>query len=261
LVLRHQTSGVVRTVRTHRFPIGFAGDRLLTFNRNVSRVVVGSALQFVRVAGSFPLTAYQHGVVDEQTNSGDTAERLMLTSFSGHQTLLHRYTDVGSPDFRETSQAWASPDGKKLVVERGDHQDFGGLGPSSVVDEFDLHGSHARTALGHVGALHAEWRVGDVTFRGPNDQVWAVWHRLARHGVRTVLAHVKHGHWVINDRHVIDAAANGAGYLLVQPGTYVLQNSNDNFYVRHATGDAFVVFHQAARFSTTKGTQFFWVDG
>jgi hypothetical protein len=175
--------------------------------------------------------------------------------------VLHRYTDIGPPDFRETSQAWTSPDGKKLVVERGDHQDFGGLGPSSVVDEFDLHGSHARTTLGHVGALHAEWRLGDVAFRGPSDQVWAVWHRLGRHGVRTLLTHVKNGHWVVNDHRDIDVAANRAGYLLVQPGKYVLQNPNDNFYARRATSDAFVVNHQAARFSSIRGTQFLWVDG
>jgi hypothetical protein len=261
LVLRNQASGRVRTVRTHSFPVGFAGDRLLTFNRHVTRVVVGSPLRFVRVAGSFPLTAYRNGVVDQRTNSGDTAARLLLTSLSGHRTVLHRYTDVGSPDFRELSQAWVSPDGQKLVVERGDHQDFGGLGPSSVADEFDLHGSHARTALGHVGGLHAEWRLGDVTFRGPNDQAWAVWHRLARHGVSTLLAHVKHGHWVVDDGHDIDVAANRAGYLLVQPGKYVLANPNDNFYVRHATHDGFVVHHQAARLSGVRGTQFFWVDG
>jgi hypothetical protein len=261
LVLRNQTSGVVRTVRTHGFPVGFAGDRLLTFNRHVARVVVGATLTFVRVAGTFPLAAYRKGVVDERINSSDTVERLMLTSMSGHRTVLHRYTDIGSPDFRETSQAWVSPDGEKLVVERGDHQDFGGLGPSSVVDEFDLHGSHARTTLGHVGALHAEWRLGDVAFRGANDQVWAVWHRLGRHGVHTELTHVSHGHWAVNDQRDIDVAANQAGYLLVQPGKYVLQNADDNFYARRATGDASVVFHQAARFSSIRGTQFFWVDG
>jgi hypothetical protein len=261
LVLRNQVSGVTRTVRTHQFPIGFAGDRLLVFNRHVARVVVGSPLTFVRVVGRIPLTAYRHGVVDMHVNSSDSAERLLLTSTSGHRTVLHRYTDIGPPDYRETSQAWVSQDGKKLVVERGDHQDFGGLGPSSVVDEFNLHGSHARTTLGHVGGLHAEWRLGDVAFRGANDQVWAVWHRLARHGVRTALTHVVHGHWVRNDQPDIDVAANRAGYLLVQPGKYVLQNPNDNFYASHATGHAFVVHHQAARFSGIRGTQFFWVKG
>jgi hypothetical protein len=234
---------------------------LLTFNRHVVKVVVGSTLQFVRVAGSFPIATYRHGVVDMHVNSTDTAERLMLTSMSGHQTVLHRYTDIGPPKYRETSQAWVSGDGKKLVVERGDHQDFGGLGPSSVVDEYNLHGSHARTALGHVGTLRAHWRVGDVAFRGANDQVWAVWHALGRHGVRTVLTHVVKGHWVVNDQHDIDVAANRAGYLVVQSGKYVLQNANDNFYARHATGDVIVVHKQGARFSSVRGTQFFWVRG
>jgi hypothetical protein len=194
-------------------------------------------------------------------NSTDTAERLLLTSMSGHQTVLHRYTDIGAPDYRETSQAWVSSDGKKLVVERGDHQDFGGLGPSSVVDEYNLHGSHARTTLGHVGSLRAHWRLGDVAFRGPNDRVWAVWHALGRHGVRTVLTHVVGGHWVITGHHDIDVAANRAGYLVVQSGKYVLQNPNDNFYARHATGDVMVVHNGRARFSSVRGTQFFWVRG
>jgi hypothetical protein len=262
LVLRNQISGVVRTAKTNREPVGFAGDTLLSFNRHVVKVVVvGHTLKFVRVAGSFPITTYRHGVVDMHLNSTDTAERLLLTSMSGHRTVLHRYTDIGPPDYRETSQAWVSADGKKLVVERGDHQDFGGLGPSSVVDEYNLHGSHARTTLGHVGKLHAEWRLGDVGFRGANDRVWAVWHALGRHGVRTVLTHVVGGHWVINDHHDIDVAANRAGYLVVQSGKYVLQNPNDNFYARRATGDVMVVHRQGARFSSVRGTQFFWVQG
>jgi hypothetical protein len=260
LVLRNQISGVVRTAKTHREPVGFAGDTLLTFNRHVVKVVVGSPLQFVRVAGSFPITTYRHGVVDMHVNSTDTAERLMLTSMSGHQTVLHRYTDIGPPKYRETSQAWVSSDGKKLVVERGDHQDFGGLGPSSVVDEFNLQGSHARTALGHFGTLRAHWRVGDVAFRGANDQVWAVWHAVDRHGVRTVLTHVVGGHWVRNDERDIDVAANQAGYLVVQSGKYVLQNANDNFYARRATGDVMVVHKQGARFSGIRGTQYLWVQ-
>jgi hypothetical protein len=261
LVLRNQASGVVRTVRTHQEPVGFAGEKLLTFNRHVERVVVGPPLTFVRVAGSFPIATYRHGVIDMHINSTDTAERLLLTSMSGHQTVLHRYTDIGPPKYRETSQAWVSADGKKLVVERGDHQDFGGLGPSSVVDEYNLHGSHARTTLGHVGSLHAAWRLGDVAFRGPNDVVWAVWHAVAQHGVRTVLTHVVGGHWQRNDQHDIDVAANRAGYLVVQSGKYVLQNPNDNFYARHATGDVNVAFRQAARFSSIRGTQYVWVQG
>jgi hypothetical protein len=261
LVLRNQISGVVRTARTNREPVGFAGDTLLTFNRHVVKVVVGSPLKFVRVAGGFPITTYRHGVVDVHLNSTDTAERLLLTSMSGHRTVLHRYTDIGAPDYRETSQAWVSSDGKKLVVERGDHQDFGGLGPSSVVDEYNLHSHHARTTLGHVGRPGAHWRLGDVAFRGPNDRVWAVWHALGRHGVRTVLTHVVGGHWVITGHHDIDVAANRAGYLVVQSGKYVLQNPNDNFYARHATGDVMVVHNGRARFSSVRGTQFFWVRG
>jgi hypothetical protein len=261
LVLRNQTSGQVHSVVTHQAPVGFAGDRLLTNDRHVNRLVLTPAPHFVRVAGNFPITTYAHGVVDAHFNSNDTAARLRLTSIGGKHTVLHRYTDVGPPDFREISQGWVSSDGKHLVVERGDHQDFGGLGPSSVVDEFNLHGHHARTPLGHVGALHAEWRLGDVAFRGPKDHVWAVWHRVAQHGVRTALAHIVAGKWVISDHHDIDVAANLAGYLVVQPGKYVLQNPNDDFFARRATSGAAVVLRQAARFSSIKGTQYFWVSG
>jgi hypothetical protein len=263
LVLRNQVSGAVHTARSAKFPVGFAGDSLLTFNdRHVFRVVLAPSLHFVRVAGGFPITAYRHGVVDSRVNDNDTVEQLRLTSLSGHHTVLHRYTDIGSPDFRETSQAWVSDDGDRLVVERGDHQDFGGLGPSSVADEFDLHGSHARTALGHFGALHGEWRLGDVGFRGPSDAVWAAWHALGRHGVRTVIAHVSNGHWVTFMSGAIDVAASQTGNLVVQPGRYRLQNADDNFYARHATHLARLVHHGlSSPLKGVKGTQFFWVSG
>jgi hypothetical protein len=261
LVLRNEMSGAVHTVRSGKFPVGFAGDSLLTFNnRHVFRVVVAPSLHFVRVAGGFPITTYRHGVVDASVNDGDTAEKLRLTSMSGHHTVLHRYTDIGPPDFRETSQAWVSSDGDRLVVERGDHQDFGGLGPSSVADEFDLHGSHARTTLGHVGRLHGEWRLGDVGFRGHSDAVWAAWHALGQHGVKTVIAHVSNGHWVTFMHGAIDVAASPSGNLVIQPGRYRLQNPDDNFFARHATHLATLVRHgSSSPLHGVKGTQFFWV--
>jgi hypothetical protein len=261
LVLLNEVSGVVHTVRSGKFPVGFAGDSLLTFNnRHVFRVVLAPSPHFVRVAGGFPVTTYRHGVVDVSTNDADTAEKLRLTSMSGHHTMLHRYTDIGPPDFREISQAWVSQDGDRLVAERGDHQDFGGLGPSSVADEFTLHGSHARTKLGHVGALHGEWRLGDVGFRGHSDAVWAAWHALGRHGVKTVIAHVSQGHWVTFMSGAIDVAASSSGNLVVQPGRYRLQKPADNFYARHATGPATLVRHGASiPLHGVKGTQFFWM--
>jgi hypothetical protein len=261
LVLRNEVSGTVHTARTGRFPVGFAGDSLLTFNRHVNRVVLSPSLHFVRVAGSFPITTYAHGVLDASINDANTAERLRLTTMAGHHTVLHRYTDIGPPDFRETSQAWVSGDGSRLVVERGDHQDFGGLGLSSVADEFRLHGAHARTQLGHLGSLHGEWRVGDVAFRGHADTVWAAWHALGRHGVKTSVADFANGHWVTLRHHAIDVAADRAGDLVVQPGGYRLQNPNDDFFVRHASSQALLMRHGSSHGLGIKGTQFFWVKG
>jgi hypothetical protein len=261
LVDRNQVTGTVHTVKTGRFPVGFASDRLLTFGRHVARLVLSPSPHFVRVAGGFPLTAYAHGVVDDRVNSNDTAATLRLTSMSGHHTVLHHYTDVGPPDYRETSQAWVSGDGERLVVERGDHQDFGGLGPSSLADEFALHGSHARTQLGHYGALHGEWRLGDVAFRGPSDTVWAAWHAVGRHGVKTAAAEFTGGHWVTLRKKVIDVAGNIHGDLVVQPGSYHLQNPNDNFYARHASSQALLLRHGATHGLGIKGTQFYWVSG
>src|SRR5206468_1842064 len=131
-------------------------------------------------------------------------------------------------------------DGTRLVVERGDHTDFGGIGPSSLVDEFRLDATRARTPLGHFGTAKAAWRVGDVSFAWPNDEPWAVFQRATKTGARTAVAVFQHGKWRRIVPGGIAVAGNPDGYVVAQPGKYVLRRDGLG-YTRVPTGEALLV--------------------
>jgi hypothetical protein len=261
LVLDNLVTSTITTVHTGVAPLGFAGHTLVGFGIHVQRLVLAPSPHFVRIHSNYPVTTYAHGVVDTLANSTDTSATLRLTTLSGQHTALHHYTDVSGPDYRDIEQGWTSSDGKKLVVERGNHQDFGGLGPSSLVDEFGLHGSHHRTALGHYGTLAAAWRLHDVVFRGASDTVWAAFERLGTNGVVTAVAHYSGGTWHTLRSGAVEVAADTAGNLVVQPGKYTLENADANYYIPVATSSALLIRHGSTHALGVRGTQFFWVQG
>jgi hypothetical protein len=227
LAISQEPSGNTFHLTTQQAPIGFAGDSLVTFAGTTKRLDLQPTPHFVPVHSEFPVGTYAHGVIDTKTLSAPKGPsqtwRLRLTSFGGAHATLHNYV-LAPTNYRNPDAAWTSADGKHVVVERGNHQDFGGLGPSSLADEFSLSGKHHRATLGHYGTDHAAWRIASVSFAGASDSVWAVWERLTKTGATGVVTHHGHGTWAPIVAHGIAVAGNAEGYVIAQAGKFVQIN-------------------------------------
>lgn len=226
IVIRNIAANVTYHRSSSQFPIGFAGNRLVTSNGpHTFYASVQPSLHFVRVTDKqYPIGTYAHGVVDGPESQAPKGPKstwsVRLTSFHGTHTTLHRYV-LAPADYRLPNATWASGDGKRLAVELGNHQDFGGLGPSSLLDTFSLASGHARHQLGHYGTASAQWRVASVSYAGASDAVWAVWERATRHGATGVVATFSGGNWQRTAANGIAVAGNSAGYVVEQQGKYV----------------------------------------
>lgn len=226
LVVVHEPAGTVYHLKSGQFPVGFAGNRLVTYAGTTKRLVLTPKPHLVKVHDSaFPLAAYAHGVIDTKTVNAPAGPsqtwEVRLTSFSGSHTVLHRYV-LAPTNYRDPANpAYVSGDGKRVVIERGNHQDFGGLGPSSLADEFRLTGSHARSTLGHYGTAKAAWRIGGVAFSGSSDSVWTMWERLTKTGATSVVARHGSSGWNLVDAHGIAVAGNATGDVIIQSGNWI----------------------------------------
>jgi hypothetical protein len=264
LVLRNESNGHITHLVTPEEPVGFAGDQLVTSNADTTkRLVLTPTPHLVKVhSAQFPLAAYRKGVADTinllKPAGPKQTWRLRLTSFGGKETTLHNYV-LAPTDYRSPDGAWVSGDGKHMVVELGNHQDFGGIGPSSLADEFALTGSHARTQLGHYGTNAQQWRVGGVAYAGSSDAVWAMWERATTHGATSVVASYAHGTWTMVTKHGIAVAANAAGYVISQPGKFVVVNKNDDDMAPVPTGDASLIHGSTTLPLQAEGSAFVWV--
>jgi hypothetical protein len=263
LILRDLTGHHVFLLRTNSFPIGFAGDQAVVSGAKTSRVVLQPSPHLVHVPGAqYATAAYPVGVVDVKSMSSppgpDRTDQLRLTAFDGTHTVVHDYR-LSPDDTRIPDLGFVSGDGNHLAVERGDHTDFGGIGPSSLVDEFSLRANNTRTTLGHYGTAKAAWRIGDISFARPSDRVWAVWERATTSGGATsvVAEHHRDG-WVRIVPHGIAVAGNRDGYVVVQPGKYVF--ASDGLRVsRVPTTDALLLHDTSTRVLGIEGSQFAWV--
>lgn len=229
LYLRDFVAGTTTTVATNKTPAGFAGDTLLvTFNRTF-KTVLRPKPQFVPVPhAGLALNGYAHGAIHVKTSRHGTSGTLELTSFGGATSRLHQYTDFSAPTYRDVDAAYVSSDQRRLLIERGNHQDFSGLGPCSLADEFSLTGHHHRTPLGHFGSKARVWRIATAAFRGPSDQPYVAWEAQTRSGVPAVVARWSGGRWHRVAGDTISVAADTRGDLLLQPGTYTRPHSPHN---------------------------------
>jgi hypothetical protein len=264
LVLRQNSTGKETKLRTSESPVGFAGDTLITEFNATQRLVLTPHPHFVLVHhGRSPLTGYPGGVVNETLSNDTKDSKLLLTTFAGHHTTLHRYTDAGPKTYRLADQAWVSGDGKHLAIERGNHQDFDGLGRSSLVDEFSLHGSHTRHTLGTYShtAAGSSWRVADLAYVGTKDRVWVAWERATAKHTVALVASYSGGKWHLQRAKAITVAGNRAGNVVIQPGKYIKGKAPEGFPTAHATSDALLRHGSKTSKLGVKGVQFFWVSG
>jgi len=258
VVLRNEVTGHSTSVPGHlQRPIGFAGDTLITSAAHAKRLVLRPSPHLVRVHDGGQIhAAYRHGVVDVKVpRAKRVIERLRLTSLSGRHIVLHSYPQTSSA--RSVATTGVSGDENWVAVERGDHTDFGGIGPSSIVDLFGLAGSHTRTKLGHFGTERAGWRVGTLTFSGTGDEVWADWYRARAH-VRTRLTYYLNGKWRVVDSGVITVAGNTTtGDVVYQPGRFKAVPTDVQF-VPVATTNAVILHHGVAQHLGLRGLEFAW---
>jgi hypothetical protein len=265
LVLRDNRTGHEHVLAKAEYPVGFAGDRLIVTNGVKGyRLAIGSSPHLVDIHDSSRLlTTYPHGVIDDPVTfphiSGVTAdEHVRARSLSGVKRPIHTYADRIKPP-RSVELCAVSSDGRQLLVERGDETDFGGVGPSSAIDEFNLNGATDRKRLHHYGTAGAQWRPWTESFAGPTDRVWVTWYRVDAHGVRSVVTRYAGGHWRLVATHAVTAVGNPAGYVVVQPGTFTLvANSMADQHVPTPTSDAVLMHRGHAVGLEIKGSAFVW---
>jgi hypothetical protein len=234
IAVRNMYSGRTITLRSNDVPLGFAGSTLVTVGAYNKRLVKKPTPHLVRIPGeTYAVATWAKGIVDVAStvpvNSKKHVEidRLRLTTFDGHHTLLHKY-EVGMQYRSAAANVDAvSPNGRKLLVELGNHQDFEGLGGSSNFDTFSMHGAHTRHQLGHYGTSKAKWRLVGTTFVGAGTTPWLAVHSAPKRSksgdyyvVRGFVVSYAHGKWTRQDDHAIAVAGTATGYLVIQDGEW-----------------------------------------
>ncbi|HVW81079.1 MAG TPA: hypothetical protein VHB69_09095 [Mycobacteriales bacterium] len=275
IAVRNMTTGATTAINSDAAPLGFSGSQLVVEGARTARLVTNPSPHFVSLheGNAFPVATYAGGVVDvrsKSTGRGDLdTEQLRLTSFSGHHTVLHTY-QVGLDYRAVTANIDAvSPDGKELLVERGNHQDFDGLGPSSLFDEYAMSGGHERRELGEYGTKAAKWRLVDATFVGTQDTPWMALHsgytKVANNDVvvRGVVVSFTGGRWKLQARDAIAVAGNPDGYVVVQPGTWrEVKNAPDGEYDAVPSAPAVLDGPGGTHdLTSVEGSQLAWVGG
>lgn len=267
VVVRNNVDGTTTTVKGGYELVGFAGHTLIVESGYTKKLVLTPTPHFVRVStNADTIATYPKGMVDDVFAGASSStvlsrERLRLTTLAGHNTFLHTY-DVGKT-YREPGMGAVSPDGERLVVERGDHEDFDGLGPTSLFDEYTLSGSFPRRTLGHYGSNAAKWRLQTAAFVGKNDQVWLALHNYAP-AVRGVVVRYVGGKWQLVENHAVTVAGSPLGYAAVQPGKWVLSKvheANDHHIVPTADAQLWFDGAKVGAIPAVQAVEMVWVNG
>ncbi|HVY10904.1 MAG TPA: hypothetical protein VHB18_12255 [Mycobacteriales bacterium] len=275
VVVRHMYDGKTAVVHANAVLLGFAGHTLVTTGAYNKRLVMKPTPHLVRIPGNaYAVATYPHGIVDVKfVDQGAKAavdhEQLRLTTFAGRHTVLHTYV-IGKTYRNVGANVDAvSPDGRKLLVERGNHQDFDGLGPSSLFDTYSLRSAtHARHKLGHYGTDKAQWRLADATFVGAHNTPWLAIHSAPKKShsgdyyvVRGYVVSYSHGQWALQDDHGIAVAGNSDGYVVVQDGEWQPVPNSDAGEYRPVPGGFALLRgpHGGHYLRKVKGTELVWV--
>jgi hypothetical protein len=273
VAVRNMDSGKTITVPGAGYPLGFSGSQLIIEGSRNARLVMKPTPHYVSLheGNAFPVATYPGGVVDVHSagsvNSDVDTERLRLTTFGGQHTVLHTY--VVGMDYRAVTANTdaVSSDGKQLLVERGNHQDFDGLGPSSLFDEYSMAAGHMRKQLGQYGTKAAKWRLVNAAFVGKQDTPWLALHsgykKIAKNDyvVHGVVVRYVGGRWTLVKSGSIAVAGNSDGYAVIQPGKWQeVKNSPDGEFDAVPTAPAILEgpggMHPLAK---VEGSQILWV--
>jgi hypothetical protein len=274
IAVRNMYSGKTISFRSNQTPLGFAGSTLVTVGAYNKRLVKQPTPHLERIPGhGYAVATYRNGIVEvRSTVPADNrktfqVDRLRLTTFDGHHTLLHKYK-VGMQYRSAAANVDAvSADGRKLIVELGNHQDFDGLGGSSKFDTFAMHGDHTRRQLGHYGTAKAKWRLAGAAFVGPKNTPWLALHSAPKKSnagdyyvVRGYVVSYSHGAWTRQDNHAIAVAGNADGYVVVQDGEWQpLEHSEAGEWVSVPGGYLQLRGPQGAHYLTgIKATEMVW---
>jgi hypothetical protein len=234
IAVRNMYSGKTITLRSNDAPLGFAGSTLVTVGSYSKRLVKKPTPHLVRIPGhGYAVATYPKGIVEVKSSvPADNrkvyqVDRLRLTTFDGHHTPLHTYRVNDQYRSAGGNVDAVSADGRKLIVEFGNHQDFEGLGGSSNFDTFAMHGARVRHQLGHYGTSKARWRLAGATFVGAHNMPWLAIHSAPKRSksgdyyvVRGFVVSYAHGKWTRQDDHAIAVAGNSDGYVVVQDGEW-----------------------------------------
>jgi hypothetical protein len=270
LVLRDLRSGHTFSLTSQTTPLGFVHNTLVTTRYEQQgfrlKLTPKPHLVRIRVHLRYPtiLATNRTGIVvltnPRASRDSLSIDRLSRVSFGGVARTIHRYVHSSS-SLAPLELAWTSPDGTQLVVEHGDHTDFGGVGPSSRADELNPNTASSPTALGHPGTAKAAWRMEQTTFAGKRNSIYTVWMTAHSSAPHPVVATYSHGSWHRVLNHALVVAGNRSGYVAVQPGKYVQDPAVDfPAYDIKAVGGAVLVHGGTRHTLSIGGTELAWVS-
>lgn len=226
-------------------PFAFAGDGLVLHNRIDDIYTVVTPGQPNRDLRDWPESEYRAvGAVSEgvitiggsDTDDGSLGDYLVdLVEYGdGEVRTLHALPHIvtGAAGY---GQGWVSDDGQRIAIERGDHTDYCGIGPSSSLVLLDREGS----ALGPevpgppipAALPPSPWdgmRLQYVRFTDP-DSALALWTmcRQSTNGTAardpySAVYRLQGGKWSLVREATIAVAAVPAGGIVLQPGAFRL---------------------------------------
>jgi pimeloyl-ACP methyl ester carboxylesterase len=253
--------------------IGFTSDRVVAIEgAEAESSPLSSPLSFAKLATPAitldVLNAVSGGLLVLTSPPGGGAqsltEEVTLVGSSGGAVTVHGFSSQSYAEPVLTSTNAVTRAGDELLLERGDHTDFCGVGPSSGALLVDLPGGAIRP-LGHPGTAAQQWRLESATFVGSSPV--AVWATCSPAGVvqynepprvNTYIS-TRTG-WQLIHQGAAIAAGSPTGALLVQPSQYVPvpQAPYPAFDVA-PTGDAMLINGSEQHPMALRGVEFAWV--
>jgi hypothetical protein len=269
IVLHDQQTGK-STILTGKYGalLGFVHDQLHVLKSDVhatvGAIVLAPTPHVVKTRISSyasPLAVVKGGIVETYL-ADRRAKRLhiqiRLQPPSGKPLILHTYV-IPPSSVRSPDGGWVSGDSNGLIIENGDHTDFGGVGPSSHIDLFTRGGLKFQH-LGHFGTAKAQWRVQDIGFSGKHDQPWGAFTSAATPSVAADVGRYVDGAWQVVAGHAIAFAVDSSNNAVVEGGKYVPVKSQGGPEYRTKPSSDAVLIHRGkqTRLTGVQGTQFVW---
>lgn len=263
--LLDRRSGKTTEIPALGAPFAFTGDGLVlqdSTNRTYAVVTPGRPNRTLldwpesedRAVGAVPGGLITIGNSDTEDGSLGNYQVDLVAYGDGEVKTLHTFPH-GATGAAGYNRGWVSDEGQRIAIERGDHTDYCGIGPSSSLVLLDgkgsLLGPEAAGPPIPASVPHSDWqhmRLQYVRFAG-SDSALALWtmctqgpNDAAARNPYSAVYRLRDGKWSLVRADMIAVAPAPSGGVLVQPGAFRLGDGEGGPSVSpEPSGDALLV--------------------